>query len=424
MNYFKKTLIIVFVFSLLVQCTTSFQASIIQSQDEIENKDWTFMFYYSGDNNLEKNIEKWNIHWLENTGSNDDINLIFQYDPKDSYKDQTGVFRCYVNNNNEVDIIQNLPEQNMGSSETINEFVQWVIDNYPADRYCLSLMGHGCGWQNGFLIDEGENDYVSMGELHDSLNEIKNKLGCELDILIFESCMMGMTEVLYQIKETVEVCVVSEALMPDRGLPYHLFLNDVIFNPSLSNIELGESIVDASDTYYDGSGLPYTYSAIDMSVFENDFISDLNDFADILKQKKSNYKRKIDTAVENSQSFDGVNDYKMYTKDLYDFVNNIKTQIDDSEIQEKATNLLESLDQCIISSKARKYTAYGLSIYLPTKKRFYDDSYDNLECSIDNNWDNFVKEYTRNTAVFKELARDFLRCFHNIFLRFLEKFDF
>ena len=44
-------------------------------------------------------------------------------------------------------IEQRLPELDMGSAETLSEFIEWAMASYPAERYCLVIWNHGTGWR-------------------------------------------------------------------------------------------------------------------------------------------------------------------------------------------------------------------------------------------------------------------------------------
>jgi len=369
----------------------------IDTTENGEQKEWTMMYYFNGDNNLENMIEQWKIHFLK-VRSDENVNLIFQYDPKESYMEQEGVFRCYVNESNKVNIKELLPEQNMADPETLIDFFNWGKTNYPANRYLLCLLGHGCGWRNGFMLDEtNDNDYLSIAELKNAMTEIKNSLGRKIDIAIIESCQMGQTEVYYQIKDTVEYCISSEALLPDRGYPYHMFIDEFKDNLQMTNEEAAYTIIERSYYYYKGSGIPLTIAAIDIDKFSTDLKNEIDDFAETLRNNVKEYKKQIKTALENTQKFNGLQGYELYYNDLYDFALNINEEIQDLEINQAANELMNAITETVILTKDNGFRANGLSIYIPDKKANYQNEYDELDFSIDSFWDEYIKTYV-NTA--------------------------
>ena len=49
--------------------------------------------------------------------------------------------------------IEDIGEANMGDPQTVVDFANWAIHNYPADNYCFIFCGHGYGWKGGTCPD-------------------------------------------------------------------------------------------------------------------------------------------------------------------------------------------------------------------------------------------------------------------------------
>lgn len=112
-------------------------------------KDWTFLVFADGDNNLEGAAID-DLNEMEVAGSSDQVNIVVQLDRISGYDSSNGNWttckRFYVTkDSNGYDStivsteIADLGERNMGDPATLVEFAQWGRDNYPAQHYALVL---------------------------------------------------------------------------------------------------------------------------------------------------------------------------------------------------------------------------------------------------------------------------------------------
>jgi len=369
----------------------SFNEKVICNQDQAK---WTFMVYLSGDNNLQNiplHPSKGKIGWMEAVGSNENLNIVYQFDSYDYFE---GTHRYYVNNGSEL--IESLEEQNTGDPEVLISFVDWSCNNYPADKYCLVLWGHGVGWRNGFCYDEtNDMDYLSMDELKYAMNEIKGNLGKNIDIILFDSCQMGMLEVYYQIRNTVDVCIGSEALLHEYGCNYHMILNKLKTDPDADAITFADYIVDESASYYSNCYMHVTMAAFHEETLAANVVSKLDTFAVLLEGKFSTYRKEIKEAIDNTVSYNGEGGYITHYKDLYNFTQEINKRISDGAIQQAALDLMSEIDSSIIREEHYGWGgSHGVSIYLPTfSLRYpYDPSYEDLDLSVQTHWDEFINK--------------------------------
>src|SRR6056297_932537 len=146
----KKVLIIIgLLFSVII---------VSHPQTDFKNsKEWTVMVYLDADNNLESaGID--DINEMEAIGSDENVNIVVQMDRIDGYDssngDWTSTRRYYIekdSNGYDSNIIstmeEDLGEVNMGKEETVKNFIDWSVQNYPADRYFIIFWNHGGGWR-------------------------------------------------------------------------------------------------------------------------------------------------------------------------------------------------------------------------------------------------------------------------------------
>jgi clostripain len=207
---------------------------------------WTFMVYLDADNNLEPFYIDTFLN-MSSVGSTSQVKIVVQMDRRSGYDSRFGDWteckRFYITKDlipTAGNAIQNLTEVNMGDPDTLTDFVNWTIHSFPADSYCLVLMNHGSGSVAGVCFDETSgNDALSLPELSQALIAI---LPEKMDVLYFDACLMGMTEVAYQISDYADIMVASEEV-GYAGQPYDYYLTNLIANPSMSASELADVIV-------------------------------------------------------------------------------------------------------------------------------------------------------------------------------------
>jgi hypothetical protein len=364
---------------------------------ERERVTWTVMVYLDGDNTLD--YYAWDdLSEMESIGSSNEINIITQVD---LYNSCSGTYRYFVTGAEQGsiyplypnDIVQTLPEQNMADPAVLNNFINWSINNYPADHYILILWDHGGGWREeniftkGIIVDDTSNDFLTMAELVQGLENIEEPL----DIIGFDACLMQMAEVYYEIGSSITTTsppaygIGSEESEWGDGWPYDLILADLINNPSMSESTLCETIVNDYISYCGSVG---TLSALYFSpeiTQSTEAVNAINSFAIALMN--SAYQTEINLARSSAQSYSSA-DYK----DFYDFAQIIKNSVLDC--QSEAQTIMDLITTVVISEAHTGFSvdnSHGLSIYLPDSSGNYDSDYDTLLFAIDTQWDEFLK---------------------------------
>ena len=418
----KKKILILFVFLIIFSSFTVVNADIgsvkvthikeTKKQILSGNKEWTFMVYIAADDaQIQSSVyhqHRGKINMLSYCKSNEDYNWVYEIDTLDKF---SGSKRYYVGDT--VELKENLSEQSTGKSENLINFVSWAKTNFPAEKYCLIIYGHGSGWRDLLCVDStNNNDVINMDELKTSMDGIKSVLGKKLDLLIMESCFMGMIEVYYQLRDNVDICIGSEDLMINWGLQYKLALNVLNNNPTADAVTLAGYFLNRSADYYQGSGLKLTYAIVDVDKATSTLTQAIDNFAQSLNNKFSSYKKQIKKAISATKRYDSSyngDKYILHFYDLFDFADNIQTRISDPNIFSKAQQVKDAIFESIHFERHYCSSGNGISIYLPTfKLKFpYEPTYENLDFSEDTQWDEFVKN-TKNLVLINSVSSTIL----------------
>lgn len=315
----------------------------------MKKKKWTVMVYLAGDNNLteeclfalkelkrvgtrrtdgrrdaddgEQEGESANAIFRRRTQKPRDVNVIAQLDPS-GLGNQTR--RFHVGDANEdglidLDVVDVLKDEtDTGGHAYLLDFLIFCITNFPADHYMVVLAGHGNGTdQDFFLRDEGrpfslvpsslsipdlQEVFKKDGELHKALG------GKRIDILGFDTCLMSMAEVCYQLRNsTVKLMIGSEGFSPTAGWPHHRVLNVLNKEPDIKPEQLARKIVRRYTRFYRNYELGGL--SVDQSVLRVDKIENLKVkvklLTDVLsrKLKEEHNKRREDRVQDRGKGY-------------------------------------------------------------------------------------------------------------------------
>ena len=159
-----------------------------------------------------------------------------------------------------------LPEFVESVQAALVDFVGNTIREHPAEHYLLVLSGHGSGAVGDFLTGNSRPVGLSIPDLKEALIAIQEEfqgetypsLGKErlylpegkIDILGLDSCVMGMAEVAYEVRECVQYLIGAEGYEPNAGWPYDRILALLRGSSVIRPKTLAERIVAEYNDYY------------------------------------------------------------------------------------------------------------------------------------------------------------------------------
>ena len=175
----------------------------------------------------------------------------------------------------------------MGSPDSLAEFLEYGMSEYPADRMMVVLWDHGAGSEAGVCFDEttADDDGLTVAEINGVLENLKQSVpDYHIDIFGCDACMMATYEMAAMLSHhPIDYYIASEELEPGTGWYYTGWLEALKNNPSLSNGDLCGLVVD---TYME-EGLEQqpddylTLSAVDLSVMP-DLEKSMEQFASVM----------------------------------------------------------------------------------------------------------------------------------------------
>lgn len=407
-------------------------------------RQWTFMVYLAGDNNLEFHGHQ-DLLQMKQVGSNDELAIVAQLD---TYSPGPAR-RYYITAEGSLeddDVGADLGEINTGDPAELMRFAVWAMETYPARHYALVIWNHGTGWKEddiyklmsdaGLLVSQTSlvssrqeqavntlmqeaqepqgvkalfkpslETILARGIAYDDTArdfldnaQLKQAIGCSLaitgvdrfDLLGFDACLMNMVEVVYQVRDAAKMIVGSQEVEPAAGWPYDRILTALKARPRMGADELAAVIVDRYMSSY-GPLENLTQSALQVSRVQ-ELATSIDALCDVALSRQQESELAIYRAARRAQFFADP-DYK----DLYDFCRLITEHAGPySDLSRRAEGVMALLepsgpDSFVLASAQQGYRmrrAYGVSIYFP--QRALSPFYRRLDFASNSLWDDLL----------------------------------
>jgi hypothetical protein len=212
-------------------------------------KKWTVMVYLAGDNNLSEDMIsslKGMRDVMRQEGSDEQVNLVAIYDS--GYPTVETKFYNFTQQNSLLPTLvemepKELPSGLKGRQKEIayiGHFAEYVIghSDFKAENYALIMSGHSDGFLGKTMFRDNDSKVeMSLEHLGNILSDSKTELrkGKILSadkklfsVIGFDSCMMGMLEVGFELKDIADLMVASQGYSPTDGWKYEVILKDLI----------------------------------------------------------------------------------------------------------------------------------------------------------------------------------------------------
>ena len=288
---------------------------------------------------------------------------------------------------------------NMGSPETLAEFINYCTRNYPAEHYALILWDHGGGPLWGYGSDElFDNDSLLLDELRTAMDSTEFGRGKKLDWVGFDACLMGSLENAALWKDYAQYLIGSEELEAGRGWDYH-FLSTL--NETQDAEEIVRAVVDAFGSYYEENKSEFfnpdvTLSAMDLSKTEGVVEAVDTLFAAMEQGIGEGGYASLNQARSRTKAFGlgaaGSVEEAYDLLDLQDFA----LQLEELYPEESAA-VTAAVDEMVVHSTSNVEGTGGMSIYVPgNNKALFNVSGDLRadEKMLSSQYQSFVQSYT------------------------------
>lgn len=371
----------------------------------------TFLVYYSGDNNLSQFMEN-SLQQLIKEGAGKRVHVAVQFDGQ---KKNDSVRLAVVENDGQsnVQIYQKNIEYNMGDPQTLIDFVQWGSQKFSSSKLVLLVFAHGRGVLNvpvqdgssfsdssqitklASSSDDTSKSYMNEEELVIGLKKVLDPR--RVDLVIYNSCLMGNFEILNIFSKVSDYMIASEYPiylslkesedLVGRSIPIHRVLHHLKQQKKFDVLKMSQKILkDFDETYQD-----FVFSGSDPDVptlitYPSTLaLYDLNKVKDLTQT----FQKGIDYYLKKTQN-DARVAFRFYESilqsdyvdslgyiDLSIFFSNLMQSISDSHSKDLELELKSRLSSVVVDAVSLHPTSQNsisqISYFFPsvTKERKY-----------------------------------------------------
>ncbi|HSE20820.1 MAG TPA: clostripain-related cysteine peptidase [Pyrinomonadaceae bacterium] len=439
----------------------------------MSQKEWTIMIYMAGDNNLAVDMAyaMEQIKGVAEAGT-ESPNLFVYYDGNSPaiptlYCDFSEPRKPrYVRSfkvPNKLCAVPKKENENAADTRSILNFVDWCVNKVEvetdgeisfgrrAQKYALIFSGHSLGFQDiGLFKDETSGKSMKMNEFYEVLQSLVSTkqelekdaktfhlkgeerdiettvlLGQKLDLLGFDSCVMGMLEVGYQFNYVAKTMIASEGSVPSAGWTYAKILGCLAReqNRNVDTRKVAELFVKEfirSQDAYTVGGVSVDMAAWDLSQFGPlaDAFDSLAEvlLACFLDPDSRVYRQMARVILQvhwqcQSYMYDQNVDLGDFCELLHRECGLVAEELGDNdvewlqEVQTACQNVLQELKETVIlsgfSGGGYQYSN-GVSVFFPWSREAYEVSRKNYESL----W--FAKDVKRNRLSWTDFLKTYL----------------
>lgn len=369
---------------------TSIYATCTITVIEQSKDDHTVLIYMCGaDLESENQLATGDIQEiLKISGQPDDVNIVLETGGANSWASTYGISSTYLERyhveNKSLVRDNQLTYASMGSSSTLQSFIEYGLNNYPAERTGLIFWNHG-GGMRGVCYDEKKNDDVlKNSEIRSAVSGALSNCGMsgqKLEWVGYDACLMAVQDIAETNSDYFNYMVASEESEAGYGWDYDTWVDDLYSKKTTTTIL--KAIVDgfisdnggASSSSGDQtlSYMNLSYAAAYKTAWEN-MAAQLNSVV------TSSNKSSFNSAITSNVKHYGDTDYDYFcTFDAWDFVDKLanNSAFSDFRIDSSYTTAVKNAHANLVAYNLAQKGAgvsKGICMYWPNSKQYSDVS--------------------------------------------------
>lgn len=369
---------------------TSIYATCSISVVEQSKDDHTVLIYMCGaDLESENQLATGDIQEiLKVSGQPDDVNIVIETGGATSWASTYGISSTYLERyhveNKSLVRDNQLTYASMGLTSTLQSFIEYGLNNYPAERTGLVFWNHG-GGMRGVCYDEKKNDDVlKNSEIRSAISGALSNCGMsgqKLEWVGYDACLMAVQDIAITNADYFNYMIASEESEAGYGWDYDTWVDDLYSKKTTTTIL--KAIVDgfisdnggASSSSGDQtlSYMNLSYAAAYKTAWEN-LATQLNSV--VTSSNKSSFNSAITSNVKHYAD----TDYDYFcTFDAWDFVDKLanNSAFSSFRVDSSYTTAVKNAHANLVAYNLAQKGAgvsKGLCMYWPNSSQYSDVS--------------------------------------------------
>lgn len=357
--------LVALVFAFTLVATPRAGATPPPGPDPASEAQWTVLVYMDGDNNLEKWVTRDIDKELAAVGSNADVQVVVLADRIPGYSDADGdwtgtlAFNVWKGMKATPDnAVADWGERDMGSPQTLVDFISWARTSYPAKHYALCLWDHGWGWWPGYTMhDVTSNDTLDMDKLRRAMEATGG-----VDMVGMDTCLGQTIEVGATFRGFAKAIAASEDAIGYSGVDYAQVLAKLQAKPAMGAAALATATAASYRSGHDKWTLASSAVALDWRWDR------LVRKVDLLAWKLRAGMNKHRRAYAAAHAHVAAAIYGDPTSvDLYDAADQLRRRVHSPTIQRTCRDVMKAVDRVTLYewSTPAEGRLHGVGIYWP-----------------------------------------------------------
>ena len=231
---------------------------------------WSVYWYLCG-SDLETNYGSATTDLMEmlDVQLPENVNVVIQTGGADRWQNDAmdaSKIQRWVYNSEDLYLMEELDNANMGDPDTLYDFLDYANTNYPADNVAVVFWNHGGGSVSGVSFDENYRyDSLTLDELYDAFDRVwpADAENPALELIGFDTCLMATIDTAAVCQNFAKYMVASEEWEPGNGWNYTGWLEALACGMCADGADLGVAICDS---YYEGCEEYGTEDQVTLSV--------------------------------------------------------------------------------------------------------------------------------------------------------------
>jgi hypothetical protein len=374
------------------------QVLSIKSDQTEEKKAWTALYYIDADTanpwwNIFINMDVLHDQFMyrKQLKSDNDLNILVLQD-----RLRGPAILSYIDENYQQIVLEDLGEMNMGDPQTVEDFIKYGKEHYPADRYQLCFWGHANAWYGLCPDDSNGGDALNSDECQQALNNAGG-----VDLLCFIGCcQMGSVEAVYELRDCCDVYVSSES--SGNGNDWYGMIDDMcnMLNnqTTISTLDIGEQIVTLVSNNPNEFSDTMTISAVRTDTLV-DLIKSFDRLCFFLNESDNKSYRHLLKARNQTKQFPFIRGSVLL--DFSDLINQYLIIETNESIRDLLKDIQTNLSKSIIAEDhgSKQNNSNGLSLFYSKKDMLKTYSNYELDFTENTHWDELLiyhKEKTKS----------------------------
>ena len=325
---------------------------------------------------------------LKVSGQPDDVNIVIETGGASSWASTYGISSTYLERyhveNKSLVRDDQLTYASMGLSSTLQSFIEYGLNNYPADRTGLVFWNHG-GGMRGVCYDEKKNDDVlKNSEIKTAISGALSNCGMsgqKLEWVGYDACLMAVQDIAETNSQYFNYMIASEESEAGYGWDYDNWVDDLYAKKSTTTIlkAIVDSFISDNGGANSSSGdqtlsyLNLSYATAYKTAWEN-LAAQLNNV--VTTSNKSSF----NTAIKNNVKHYADDDYDYFcTFDAWDFVDKLanNSAFSSFRVDSTYTTAVKNAHANLVAYNLAQKGAgvsKGLCMYWPNSSQYSDVS--------------------------------------------------